>query len=408
MHQDHIPYAGATQARRVRSAISTLQGLLTGICMDERVETEEIAYLRGWIDEHRELASVHPFNEIFPLLRASLATGKIDEEVRADVDWLCRQIASNGEYDDFVAHELRLLQGIIGGIAADGVITMDELHTLDEWMEEREHLAALWPFTEVHALLSNARSEGQLSEETHARLLAYFSDFTRTGDHRAVTTAFAETLSGVCAVGVEITLRGKRVAFTGASSRATRQQIETLLRAAGAIPVQVDEYLDYLFVGAEGNPCWHFACYGRKVELAMTFRRAGRAVLIVHESDLWDALADAGVELDGAGGGVSVGAPGLPMLLEPHLPGLTERGWHVVASSHACAVHARFKNGKPRANPAAEVEYDGQYDDRGCPVASTGSRLPYLVRSKNLQGRRVGDASKAVAMFLEQIAALEP
>ncbi len=39
---------------------------------------------------------------------------------------------------------------------------------------------------------------------------------------------------------------------------------------------------------------------------------------------------------------------------------------------------------------------------------AAGEVVPYLVRSNQLSGRRVGDASKAVAMFLEQVAALEP
>ncbi len=49
----------------------------------------------------------------------------------------------------------------------------------------------------------------------------------------------------------------------------------------------------YLVVGADGNPCWAYACYGRKVEDAVKRRRKGPQLIIVHEYDFWDAVADA-------------------------------------------------------------------------------------------------------------------
>lgn len=49
---------------------------------------------------------------------------------------------------------------------------------------------------------------------------------------------------------------------------------------------------DFLVVGADGNPCWAFACYGRKVEMAIDYRKQGCKLLIVHENDFWDAARD--------------------------------------------------------------------------------------------------------------------
>ena len=51
--------------------------------------------------------------------------------------------------------------------------------------------------------------------------------------------------------------------------------------------------LDYLVIGSGGNPCWAYACYGRKVEAAMRLRiEKGRPVLLVHEYDFLDAVQD--------------------------------------------------------------------------------------------------------------------
>ena len=55
---------------------------------------------------------------------------------------------------------------------------------------------------------------------------------------------------------------------------------------------------DYLIVGNAGNPCWAFACYGRKIEDAIRLRKDGAKVVIVNETDFWDAVedAEAGIE----------------------------------------------------------------------------------------------------------------
>ena len=50
---------------------------------------------------------------------------------------------------------------------------------------------------------------------------------------------------------------------------------------------------DYLIVGNAGNPCWAYACYGRKIEEAVQLRKQGAKVIIVNETDFWDALEDA-------------------------------------------------------------------------------------------------------------------
>ena len=50
---------------------------------------------------------------------------------------------------------------------------------------------------------------------------------------------------------------------------------------------------NYLIVGNAGNPCWAYACYGRKIEEAVALRKEGAQVTIVNETDFWDAVDDA-------------------------------------------------------------------------------------------------------------------
>jgi len=98
---------------------------------------------------------------------------------------------------------------------------------------------------------------------------------------------------GLCAVCPEITFSGNKFCFTGTSFKYTRSEFFQLVKQLGGEVVNsVSAKLDYLIIGADGNPCWAYACYGRKVEKAAELRKTGSRLLLVHENDFHDAVAD--------------------------------------------------------------------------------------------------------------------
>ena len=62
------------------------------------------------------------------------------------------------------------------------------------------------------------------------------------------------------------------------------------MQAGGIFKDSVVKNTDFLIVGDEGNPCWAFSCYGRKVEKAIELRKSGSKIQIVHENDFWDCV----------------------------------------------------------------------------------------------------------------------
>ena len=85
------------------------------------------------------------------------------------------------------------------------------------------------------------------------------------------------------------------VVFTGSSERFTRKELaEQVQELGGPFSPRMTKTVDYLIVCADGNRCWVFACYGRKVEYTVTFRKQESSLLIVHEYDYWDALQEHG------------------------------------------------------------------------------------------------------------------
>jgi NAD-dependent DNA ligase len=124
----------------------------------------------------------------------------------------------------------------------------------------------------------------------------FFSEFIALFDSRTIVSPLLTertSLVGLCAVCPEISFAQSIFCFTGASSKFTRTEFTALVNRLGGEAVNgVSAKLNYLVIGADGNPCWAYACYGRKVEKAVELRKQGKRIVIVHENDFHDALAD--------------------------------------------------------------------------------------------------------------------
>lgn len=130
--------------------------------------------------------------------------------------------------------------------------------------------------------------------------MAFFSNLIEFKDSfNLVEKDFADlrekySVPGICAVCPEVQVEGKIFCFTGESYRSTRKEICDIIESLGGIcRGNVSSKTDYLVVGNAGNPCWAYACYGRKIEEAVSLRKNGGYILIVNETDFWDAVDDA-------------------------------------------------------------------------------------------------------------------
>ena len=293
---DSEDYGCFTGPQRLDKSLHTLEGLLQGIAADGVVTEKELSRVRSWVRTHSEHARRHPFNEIIPFLDQILADGVIDQEEARDVLWLCERLTTPNNYFEAITADLQRLQGMLGGITSDGQITREELDSLTKWMDEHEHLKSCWPYDELGSLILAVLKDGQVSQSEHTMLLALFGEFAERGYHRAVNLPINEMvgpISGFCAVCPEVEFAGRLFCFTGRSERATRRKlVETVEQLGGAFLPAVRKDLNYLIIGADGNPAWAFACYGRKVEQAMEYRKQGLQIVLVHENDFWDSVAD--------------------------------------------------------------------------------------------------------------------
>lgn len=301
MSQDR-DYRQFTKPAELHKAINTLRGLVAGINSDMKVGSEEVTELVHWCEIHANLRDRHPFSEILPVVDQALEDGVVTEDEARDILWLCNNFVDNSAYYDMVTSSIQFLNGMLHGLLADGKLSDHEIMTLKSWIDANDFLAGTYPFDEINSLLYVILEDNIITEQERETLMALFSDVIDfTSSYNLSEKEFARlrekySISGICAVCPEISFEGKIFCFTGESYRAKRSEIaETVANLGGIARTSVSAKTDYLIVGNAGNPCWAYACYGRKIEEAVNLRKQGAGIVIVNETDFWDAVDDVSI-----------------------------------------------------------------------------------------------------------------
>lgn len=293
-------YRQFTKPAELHKAINTLRGLVAGINSDMAVETAEVTELVHWCQVHGWLRDRHPFSEILPVVEQACEDGVVTEDEAKDILWLCNNFVDNSSYYNIITSSIQFLSGMLHGLLADGELSDREIITLKSWIDTNAFLAGTYPFDEINSLLYAVLEDRKITPEEKEQLMAFFGnviDFTSSynlseKDFSALKEKYS--IGGICAVCPEIVFPDKIFCFTGESYRAKRAEIAAVIeQLGGTVTGSVSRKTDYLVVGNAGNPCWAYACYGRKIEQAMALRKEGAGVIIVNETDFWDAVDDA-------------------------------------------------------------------------------------------------------------------
>jgi len=302
MQKDLPSYFNFTGKARLEKSINSLLGIVEGISADAKINPTEVGFLRNWISEHLAVAEKHPFNELLPVVMRALDDGILTEDEQQDIVWLCERLRST-EYFNLITADMQRLHAVVGAIAADGEVTEGELRGLSVWLADHDYLKTCWPYDEIDSLVTKVLSDGRIDEQEHRLIQGFFAEFVALYDDRAIASPLvAENalLMGLCAVCPEISFAESTFCFTGESSKYSRSELSGLVQGLGGTVVSgVSGKLDYLVIGADGNPCWAYACYGRKVEKAVELRKQGKRIVLVHEHDFHDAVVDARTGIDG-------------------------------------------------------------------------------------------------------------
>jgi NAD-dependent DNA ligase len=156
-------------------------------------------------------------------------------------------------------------------------------------MDDNYHLKGSFPFDEIESIVYQVMKDGIIDESERNELINIFSQFQKVMGKAAIDPSELH-INGVCAMNPDISFKDKLFSFTGLSVKAKRRDIaDLLISKGGKFKDSVVSSTDFLVIGADGNPCWAFSCYGRKVEAAVSLRKSGNKILLINEHDFWDS-----------------------------------------------------------------------------------------------------------------------
>lgn len=271
--------------------VHELRGILDGIRADGVVDDSEVTKLGKWLEHNQQFARAAPFDEMAAAVSRALADRVLTIDEVDDLLFVCDNLTTANPHLDRVRDGVQILMGTLAGIAADGRVTRVELDHLTAWLERWGHLKGLWPFDECDAVVTAILSRKELPEDMRA-ILELAKSFPVVGFAAADLGDVDMLISGVCAVKPDVRFRERTFVFTGESPKAERHELwGHVASRGGAHHENVRKDSNYLVVCEDGSPYWAFACYGRKVEKAVKYRRDGCALVIVNERDFWEAAA---------------------------------------------------------------------------------------------------------------------
>jgi len=193
-----------------------------------------------------------------------------------------------GTFDSAATRQsLGELLGLARGLLADRQLTDDEIHFLNDWLEERYWIASAFPGNVIHERIRDVLEDGVITEEERSHLvdtlnmliedrledLAEQVDLTELWFDEVALIEFSKT----------------RFCLTGNFVYGPKSVCQTAIeKRGGVVTPSVNRKAQFLVVGGLGVDEWREGGLGAEIETAMRLRAQGKPVKIIPE-DCWVA-----------------------------------------------------------------------------------------------------------------------
>lgn len=278
-----------------KRAIQMLRGLAAGISIDYRITEKEIDGLDEWLVVHSGLRWRYPFRELAQLVERVRTDGLDDDLQQTILDWCGQLVDDAGVRCHCETEAIRRLHGILHGISMDGVVSLQEMVDLRDWLLDYDAFKECWPFSSVHELVERVLGDNCIDEAEQAEILAFCEQFavklpefdiTHDATWRKTLSFSVSSIHSVCEPNPIVRFIGRSFCFTGKAATGLRKDLESAVKTLGGDPVpSTTPSLDYLVIGQLSSPLWAYSTYGRKVENVIKAWGGGSRTLIIKEKD---------------------------------------------------------------------------------------------------------------------------
>ncbi|EGR2837924.1 BRCT domain-containing protein [Vibrio cholerae] len=283
---------GINYKRNKEKALKALQGILSGIQADKRLNPTEVLFLDTWLKTDSAFKKDGDFLDLRDLIEDVLEDGVIEEHELTEINSLIKDVLHYGFMDDWETDGLiNQLLGFLQGITADDSINDKEINALHKMLKSHNEVLTTWPGDVIHKRLNKILADGIVDDVERQELLSMLKSicgqhFTDTGCAECFATDYFSddlTLDSIS---------GLQICFTGKFFAGNRKSVESLAKEYGAnVCSSINKQLDLLVIGSMASRDWIYTNHGRKIEAVINNRQSGSLTKIITEQ-VWFELID--------------------------------------------------------------------------------------------------------------------
>lgn len=265
--------------RNTEKAFENLLGLVKGVQADVKMTDGEIFFLQNWLSNQTYLANDPDVIDFLDALDSILEDGVITREEKDDLGLMLDDFLEYRDQYVYYSDDIKDLNaaikratGVFAGIAADEVLSEQEVKFLNTFINNSGDAKHHWPLSAVHKVVKDALKDGYVSGAEKELILMYLHDavggaFSEDGAASGKTTRLPiDDIDDIIFV-------DKTFCITGALTWGTRSECHDKIRSLGGnISKSVTLSTDYLVLGPVSSRDWFNSSYGRKIEKAVEYR----------------------------------------------------------------------------------------------------------------------------------------
>ena len=175
------------------------------------------------------------------------------------------------------------LIGLCEGLLADDILSDDEIHFLNVWLNDNKEIAEIWPGEVIYAKVRDVLADGVITEEERSYLKTTLSELLGGTFQDSGATSGLSTGLPIDKIN-SIEILDSMFCFTGNFIYGTRKACErAIIKRQGLVSKSVTMKLDYLVIGTMVSREWANTSFGRKIEKAVDCKNKGANIHIISE-----------------------------------------------------------------------------------------------------------------------------
>ena len=256
----------------IRKSISEFYGVIRGFSIDNQITSEEVEYIVEWKKEYSNYSNYEEIAVILEVLNQILDDGMITTDeilaLQATISNYLNILTSSP-----ITLATQILNGIMKGIAIDGVVTDDECRNLRQWLYDNIYLSGHYPFDKLTKTLEDVLKDNVVTELE--------SDY--------ITETIKDLLNPVDSLKEQLySIDDKHVCLSGNFSHGQKTVVEKyIIDKGGIIDLTVKKSTDVLLVGDLECQAYSNGTYGSKIKKALEYNEKGCKIKIMKESDFF-------------------------------------------------------------------------------------------------------------------------